>query len=88
MNIKYQFLSFDKNSGSVLVRYFTDNNPDGYIYNLDVPLNNNQYVNEIEFIDYVEQFIPKNQLQRAEQIKTITLPKYLSDLIPTEMSIL
>lgn len=87
MSIQHEILSFDKNNGSVLVRYFTAVNLDGYIYNVDVPIIGGEYVSEAELATHIEQLAPKGQLERVEQIKIAIIPKFLSDLIPVESSV-
>lgn len=81
MNIQHEILSFDENIGGVLVRYFTDSNPTGYIYNIDVPMIDGEYVSEIELNTHIEHLAPKSQLQRVEEIKTAKLPAYLSSIV-------
>lgn len=81
MKTKYKIVNFDKNNGSVLVKYFTDGNLEGYLYNVDVPVQDGKYADEIYLNQIIEQLAPNAQLQRANNIKTIETPSYLLDLI-------
>lgn len=81
MTIKNEILSFDANSGSVLVRYFTDTNLEGYVYNVDVPMVDGEYVSETELKAHVEHLAPTIQLERVDVVKKAQVPAYLSNII-------
>lgn len=81
MSIQHKILSFDSANGSVLVRYFTDENPNGYIYNVDVPMIDGEYVNEEELIAHIKQLAPAGQLERVDAIKIANVPDYLSNIV-------
>lgn len=81
MSIQHEILSFDANNGAVLVRYFTESNPNAYIYNVDVPMIDGKYVSEEELTAHIEHLAPKAQLERVEQIANAEVPKYLNDIV-------
>jgi hypothetical protein len=84
MIIKHEILSFDKTSGSILVRYFSDEFPSGLIYNIDVPVVDGSYVLGDELTSMIEAFKPVGQIERMVLLQTISIPDELSALIPKE----
>lgn len=88
MEIKYEILSFNSDIGGVTVHYYTQSNPVGFTYNIDLPIENGSYPNEDAVIALVELYAPKGQLERIEAVKTAAVPAFLASKIlpPTEES--
>lgn len=82
MNIQHEILSFNPETGSILVKYFCSEIPEGLIYNIDLPIENNQYPNENSIVEIIKQFEPNSQLGRMINLKNISIPMFLLELIP------
>lgn len=81
MQIKHEIIDFSPEYGSVLVKYTTETNTQGLVYNIDLPINEGKYptIEEIETILVFNE--PKGQLERFDLIKTTPVPNYLTNLI-------
>lgn len=83
MNIKNEIISFDPITGSIVVKYFCDEVPDGLSFNIDVPIENGQLADITTINNLIEIFKPIGQLERIAQLKAITVPEFLAEKIPT-----
>jgi hypothetical protein len=81
MEIKYKIINFDGLSGSVQVLYYTDDFPDGLIFNVDIPIVDGNYVSKEELLNLIELMKPKGQLERVSILPSISTPDYVSDLV-------
>lgn len=77
MNIQNEILNFDEASGTILVRYFTSDFPEGFAYNIDLPIVDGQYPSEEELQELVRVYEPRGQLERIVAVKTATVPENL-----------
>lgn len=82
MYIQHKILSFDDRAGSILVEYFCDELPEGFIYSIDLPIENNQFPTQEQIENLINHFKPVSQIERMINIKNIFVPEYLSKLIP------
>ena len=80
-NVKYEILNFDPNNGSLLIKYFTDDAPDGLRYNLDVPIIDGQFIGQDAVVAMIEQMKPTFQLERLVVSSTTEIPSYLTQHI-------
>jgi hypothetical protein len=80
-NVKYEILNFDPRNGSLLVKYFTDDVPEGLKYNIDVPIVNGQFVSQVEVEAMIELMKPTAQLERLIVSTTMEIPSYLTQHI-------
>lgn len=82
-----ELLSFNPASGTLLVRYSTEDFPEGLVYSIDIPLNNGEYPTQQEIDSLVEHYKPTGQLQRIADVKAAQVPDFLSALVvPAEPS--
>ncbi len=84
MNIQHEIISFHAPTGSMLVRYFSDEVSEGLAYNIDIPLVNGTFVSQDEINSLIEAMKPVSQLQRLAELQAIEIPEFLSALIPPE----
>lgn len=82
MNINSEILEFNPQSGSILVKYYSNELPNGMIYNIDLPITNGSYPDETAIISLIDQYAPKFQMERAVLLPTVTVPDYLQAKIP------
>jgi hypothetical protein len=78
----YKILSFDKNSGSLTVKFAENMAP----FNIDVPLDaNNLFITGEELEQYIQGFIPTWHLERLEKLKNgIANVSEIESLVSTE----
>lgn len=76
-----ELLSFNSASGTLLVRYFTEDFPEGLVYNIDIPSNNGEYPTQQEIDSLVAHYKPTGQLQRIADVKAAQVPDFLSALV-------
>jgi hypothetical protein len=84
MNIKHELISFHAPTGSMLVRYFSDEVPDGLAYNIDIPLENGSFVGQEKIDELIEAMKPIGQLERIAALQSVVIPETLAALIPPE----
>jgi len=77
MDIRHEILNFDSNNGSIVVRYFTNDFIDGFIYNIDLPIIDGRYPDEIALSEIIKQNEPKIQIQRFFAAQTAIIPENL-----------
>lgn len=80
MNIQHQIVSFHAPTGSMVVRYFCDEFPNGLTFNIDVPIQDGAYPSQQEISELIAHFRPVGQLERAVAIQSIQVPTHLSEL--------
>lgn len=81
MEIKNEILSFDVFTGSIIVKYYCDDFLDGLIYNIDLPIINNEYPDEMSLQNLIKLYEPTAQINRLVLAKTINVPDYLQNKI-------
>lgn len=60
----YEIKAFDKASGSALVRFWTDDYPDGLAYNIDIPIAGGAYLAGEALAAHIMSFAPHGQIAR------------------------
>lgn len=81
MDIEYDILEFNPNTGSILVKYACSEFLDGLVYNIDLPLENSTYPSQEEITALIKKMEPTEQLKRLVAVKTATIPTYLAEKI-------
>lgn len=69
--MNYEIKSFDRITGSALVRFWTDDYPDGLQYNIDVPVKDGAYLSGAELDAHIRCFSPTGQIERMVAVKTL-----------------
>jgi hypothetical protein len=69
MIIKHEIIGFDPASGSILVKYFSDELADGLIYNIDVPVVDGRYIVGESLNTLINAFAPTGQMHRVDELK-------------------
>ena len=87
MQIEHEIISFYAPTGSLLVRYFCAEEPQGLSYNIDVPLVDGAFVDQTEINALIEAMKPTGQLERLVALKTAIIPDTLSALIPAPVAV-
>lgn len=82
MNIKNEIISFDPTTGTILVRYFTDDIQPGYTFNIDLPIVDGMLPLEDQLQQTIDLYSPRIQFERIEAMKIVNIPQYLKNLIP------
>lgn len=82
MDIKYEMLSFNAETGGAVIRYWTDAAPQGLICNVDIPIENGAFLKNQALVDYIMHYAPTGQLERMEQIATAVIPPELNVIKP------
>lgn len=84
MNIQHEIISFHAPTGSMLVRYFSDEVPDGLAYNIDIPLDNGAFIAQDKINELIDAMKPVGQLERIAALASVEIPPELAALIPPE----
>ncbi len=81
--IDYEITEFDPENNVALVRYFTNENPDGVVRQVLLPLINGQHPDEIQTEHYVMGCAPIYELDRIETYKKSPpkVPKHLKKYV-------
>lgn len=82
MNIQHEIISFHPATGSMLVRWFCDEVPDGLAYNVDIPLENGAFIGPEKIEALIEAVKPVGQLERLAALATVEIPPELAAYIP------
>jgi hypothetical protein len=80
MDIKHEIVSFESASGSIVVRYWTDQFPDGLTYSIDLPVENGAFPSETRIHELIEAHSPVGQIRRFVEARTADVPTFLRDL--------
>ncbi len=81
MVIKHKIISFNANTGSIEVLYYTDDFQEGLVYNIDIPINNSVYASKDEIEELINLFAPKGQVERAITLKNTETPAYIAEMV-------
>jgi hypothetical protein len=87
MQINHKILSFNPNSGSITVCYFSNEVPDGLIYGIDLPIVNGAFVDTSEIEKLIALHCPKGQLKRIVELQTTAIPEFLMPYVPVPISL-
>ena len=79
--IKHEIISFNSLNGSIQVKYFSNEVPEGLVYNIDLPIENGEFSSEQEINQLIELYKPTVQLERLAAIKIAQIPQYLLDKV-------
>jgi hypothetical protein len=82
MNIQHEIISFYPPTGSMVVRYFCDEVPDGLRYNIDIPLENGAFIPQDKINELIDAMKPVGQLERLAALAAVEVPPELAALIP------
>lgn len=82
MEIKHEILEFNPVTGNIVVRYFTDDFTEGYVFNIDLPIKDGAFPSQAEINDLIIFYAPKEQLARAGAVKNTPIPDYLLNYVP------
>lgn len=80
-NVKYEIQSFNPNNGSLTIKYYTDEVPNGLMYNIDVPIVDGSFASQTEIEAMIELMKPTNQLERLIVSTTVEVPSFLTQHI-------
>jgi hypothetical protein len=78
MNIQNQIIAFDSSFGSIVVKYFSDEYPEGMVYNIDLPIVDGAYPSEQEIQALIENMKPAGQMERLVAVRSATPPANLT----------
>ena len=84
MEIKHEITNFNTSTGSLTVKYYTDDFPQGLEYNIDVPIIDGKFVGQDEINAMIEFNKPKGQLERIVTTAKIEPPDFLKQYIKEE----
>lgn len=76
-NLQHEIVQFAPATGSISVRYYCDEVPDGLIYNVDLPIENGQYVSAEIITEHILQNAPIAQLQRLAVLQSMQTPEHI-----------
>lgn len=82
MNIENEIVSFDTVTGSILVKYYSLEVPDGLFFNIDLPIENGNFPTLEKINELIDLFKPTGQLERMAQLKAVDVPSFLAEKIP------
>jgi hypothetical protein len=86
VNIHHEIVSFNPASGSIAVRYYTDEFTSGYTFNIDLPLEDGAYPSQEKINELIDHFAPVGQLERTEALLSASVPSHLAPLTVTPSS--
>jgi hypothetical protein len=84
MEIKHEITNFNTSTGSLTVKYYTDDFPQGLQYNIDVPIIDGKFIGKDEIDAMIEFNKPKGQLERILATTKIEPPDFLKQYIKEE----
>lgn len=88
MEVQHEIISFSPDTGTVAVRYFSSEVPEGIQYGVDVPFVDGQYASMDALTDLINHMAPRWQLERIATLRTATTPDYLARYIPSPEELL
>ena len=71
MSINYKITQLDRQRGSIRVLYWTQDYPDGYLFDLDLPMENGETINLDQLPAWIMERAPAAQLQWAANQKQL-----------------
>ena len=82
MEIQHEIVAFHPQTGSIAVRYFSDEIPGGLTYNIDLPIENGQFCDQAMIATLIQANKPTGQLERIVALQSVEIPPELASLIP------
>lgn len=78
--MEYKIVNFDKGYGTLTVRFYNTEYPDGLLFNVDIPIENGAYVTGEALEEHIQSFAPTGQINRFSEIKNneLDLPEGLT----------
>jgi hypothetical protein len=86
MEIQHKILSFDPRNGGLVVQYYTADNSDGLVFNIDLPVENGEYPSQEEVQGVIELHTPRGQLERISAIKNASVSNFLLAHVPSNLA--
>jgi hypothetical protein len=71
MNINYKITQLDRIRGSIRVLYWTEDYPEGYLFDLDLPIENGETINLDQLPAWIMERAPAAQLEWAANQKQL-----------------
>jgi hypothetical protein len=71
MNISYKITQLDQQLGSIRVIYWTEDYPSGYLFDLDLPVENGQTLSAEQLTEWIMARAPRAQLEWAANQKQL-----------------
>lgn len=81
MEIKSEILNFYPETGSLEVKYYCDEVPEGLVFAIDLPIENGQWISEEELDSFIKFMCPISQIERLAHIRNTPVPQYLLNKI-------
>lgn len=69
--MQYEIKAFNKQTGSALVRFWTEAYPDGLTYNIDIPVVSGAYLSGGALEDHIQSFAPTGQIARLVELAAL-----------------
>lgn len=71
--MEYTIVGFNKDYGTLVVKFTTTEYPEGLIFNVDIPISNGTYVTGETLTEHIMSFAPVGQVDRILEIKNNAL---------------
>ena len=72
-----EILGFNRNTGSLTVRFFTADYPEGLVYNVDVPIVDGAYISGPALDELIDSFSPYGQIEYILNARKAQVPDAL-----------
>ncbi|MBV5350259.1 hypothetical protein JZU71_03735, partial [bacterium] len=67
--MNYKIVGFSTVTGSALVKFFTDEFPEGMTYSIDIPVENGAYISGEALANHIMAFAPFGQIARIVALR-------------------
>jgi hypothetical protein len=74
MGIQHQIIEFNPTTVSIVVKYWTEQFPEGLVFNIDLPIIDGQFPPDDEIENVIKTHEPKSQIERLIQTPTLNIP--------------
>lgn len=81
MEIKHDIVSFNPDTGSIEVHYYSDSFPGGVVFNIDLPITDGQYPSNEEIEALIQHHNPVGQIVRAVTLQGVEPPASLLSMV-------
>lgn len=85
--MNYEILNFDSLTGSIDVRFWTDDFVEGLVYRIDVPVVDGRYVDGSELEAAIMSFAPHGQISRLLSVRALEQPASIVTKIKTSEAV-
>jgi hypothetical protein len=86
MTIQHEILSFNPLTASILVKYYSTDCSEELIFNIDLPIEDGKFPEPEQIEEIIKFNAPKAQLERLNAVKTVQVPTFLSEKIPSPVT--